>query len=232
MKLAIMQPYFLPYIGYFQLIKAVDKFIVFDDVNYIKKGWINRNRILVNGNEFTFTVPLEKASQNKQIREINLLSDNIWKGRLLETFDQTYKKAPMYLSVFPILEEIVEVRDRNLSAFVSNSILQICKYLEISLQLELSSLKYETALLKGQDKILRICEIEKADIYINPEGGINLYQKQVFEKQNIKLQFLRSRPVIYNRFNEKSLPFLSIIDVMMFNDKNMILDFLKEFELV
>src|SRR5664280_1221353 len=106
MKLGIMQPYLFPFIGYFQLINAVDKFIIFDDVNYINKGWINRNRILLNGKEFLFSIPLENASQNKLINEINLFDNFRWKGKLLKTINAAYKKAPMFNEVYPILEKI------------------------------------------------------------------------------------------------------------------------------
>ncbi len=227
-----MQPYFFPYIGYFQLINSVDKFIIFDDVNYIKKGWINRNRILINGKDFMFILPLEKVSQNKLIYEINLAPDTGWRNKLLGTFDAVFRKAPMYLKVFPILKEIMECRETNLSKFIANSIVQISKYLDISTLLEISSLKYDTAHLKGQDKILKICLLEKADIYINSIGGSTLYDSKTFEKHNIKLQFLKSKPVTYPRLKAESMPFLSIIDVMMFNEKESVINFLMAYELL
>jgi hypothetical protein len=232
MRLAIMQPYLFPYIGYFQLIKAVDKFILFDDVNYIKKGWINRNRILINGREFMFTIPLEKVSQNKMINEINLANDNGWKNKLLETFDAAFRKAPMYSDVFPILKEVIGVRERNLSVFIGNSIVQICNYLDIVSILELSSLKYNTTHLKGQDKILNICIQEEADTYLNSVGGAGLYSKKAFEELNINLKFLKPKLVIYPRLKVDSVPSLSIIDVMMFNEKDRVKSYLLEYELL
>ncbi len=231
MKIGIMQPYFLPYIGYFQLIKAVNKFILFDDVNYIKKGWINRNRIVINEKEFMFIIPLEKVSQNKLINEINITKDSEWKSRLVETFDATFRKAPMYSKVFPVLEEIITKNERNLSAFLTNSLVQICRYLDIKTPIELSSLKYKTTPLKGQDKILNICIQEDADIYFNPIGGTNLYNRKTFEEKGIKLQFLKSLPVIYPRFNGESIPFLSIIDLMMFIEQKRIIDYLSHYEM-
>lgn len=232
MKLAIMQPYLFPYIGYFQLIKAVDKFIIFDDVNYIKKGWINRNKILINGKEFMFTIPLEKLSQNKLIKEIDLPMDNVWKGKFLLTISAAYKKAPLFNIVFPMLEEIINTGERNLSTFISNSILQICKYLEISTHIIISSLQYDTTHLRGQSKILKICFLEKADTYINPIGGLGLYQKGAFEKQKIELLFLKSKTISYKQFKEDFIPFLSIIDILMFNTKDEICGYLNEFELL
>jgi hypothetical protein len=228
MKLGIMQPYLFPFISYFQLINAVDKFIIFDNVNYINKGWINRNRILLNGKEYMFTIPLEKVSQNKRINEIILFLGNGWKG----TVDAAYKKAPMFREVYPILEKIIYFDEQHLSSFIFNSIEQICNYLEISTPIVLSSLQYNTIHLKGQDKIIEICRIEKAGVYINPLGGFEIYQKEAFEKQKMKLIFLNSKPIIYKQFKSDFTPFLSIIDVIMFNDKDTISGYLNEYELL
>lgn len=232
MKLGIMQPYLFPYIGYFQLINAVDKFIIFDDVNYINKGWINRNRILLNGQEYMFTIPLNKASQNKLINEIDLSSDWKWKEKLLKTIETAYKKAPLFKLVYPLIERIITFEDRNLSIFISNSLEQICIYLDIKTQIISSSLQYNTTNLKGQKKILEICHSEQATVYINPVGGLEIYQKEVFEKMHIKLMFLQSKPINYDQFNNEFLPFLSIIDLMMFNGKDKISGYLKEFDFV
>jgi hypothetical protein len=232
MKLAIMQPYLFPYLGYFQLINAVDKFVILDDVNYIKKGWINRNRILLNGQEFIFTIPLEMASQNKLINEINLSLEGGWRRKLLKTFDAAYKKAPTFKVVYPLIERIIDFKERNLSTFISYSIEQICKYLEINTTIVYSSSQYETKNLKGQNKILEICKIEKARIYINPFGGLEIYQRKTFEKHSLKLMFLKSKPINYKQFRNDFKPFLSIIDVMMFNGKDIISGYLNEYELI
>jgi hypothetical protein len=232
MKLAIMQPYFLPYIGYFQLINATDKFIIFDDVNYIKKGWINRNRILLNGKEYLFTIPLENASQNKLINEIDHSPGSAWKVKLLKTFHSSYNKAPMFTEVYPMLEKIIDFENSHLSTFISNSIVQICNYLKIKTHIVLSSSQYDTTRLKGQEKILEICRKEHAGVYINPVGGFAIYQREAFNKEKVKLSFLNSKPIIYKQFGSDFIPFLSIIDVMMFNNKEKILGFLSEYELI
>lgn len=232
MKLAVMQPYFFPYIGYFQLINAVDKFVIFDDVNYIKKGWINRNKILLNNREFLFTAPLEESSQNRLICDANLFDDNKWKGKFLKTIHTAYKKAPMFKEIYAILEQIINLDEYHLSPYISNSIIQICNYLMIDTQIISSSIHYKTNHLKGQDKILEICRNEKAREYLNSIGGTGLYQKEAFEKQNIKLFFLKSKPVIYRQFRNNFVPSLSIIDIMMFNDKDIISSFLKDYELI
>jgi hypothetical protein len=232
MKLAIMQPYILPYIGYFQLINAVDKFVLFDDVNYIKKGWINRNRILLNNKEYLFTLPLEKVSQNKKINEINLLSDMGWKAKLLKTFKMAYKKAPMFETVYPLIADIISFDEFNLSIYLGNSINKICEYLNIKSCIVNSSVSYNTAEYKGQDKIIKICRQEKATEYINPAGGMNIYKYARFEEENIKLYFLKSNPIIYKQFDMDYISGLSIMDILMFNDKRQFSNFLNEYVLV
>ena len=110
MKVAIMQPYFFPYIGYFQLINLVDVFVVYDDVNYIKKGWINRNNILINKKSFLFSLPLQNMSQNKLINEIFLVEDTNWRISLLNTIQITYKNAPYFDEVYSLIEEIISYK--------------------------------------------------------------------------------------------------------------------------
>ncbi|HEY0111260.1 MAG TPA: WbqC family protein, partial [Fibrella sp.] len=116
MTLAIMQPYVLPYIGYIQLMNTVDTFVFYDDVAFINRGWVNRNRLLVNGKEYLFTIPLKEASQNKTIREIELANDPKWRGKLLKTIEQSYRKAPQYTVVMPMTERIINFQAENRSA--------------------------------------------------------------------------------------------------------------------
>lgn len=117
MKLAIMQPYFFPYIGYFQLIHAVDKFIILDDVNYINRGWINRNKIIINGEAKWFTLSLDKASQNKLIKEINISSKDVFHEKLLKTLKIFYGKAPYFNQVYDLLNKLFKIENYNLSSF-------------------------------------------------------------------------------------------------------------------
>ena len=104
MKIAIMQPYFFPYLGYWQLMNIVDKFVIYDDVNYIKRGWINRNRILVEGKPFYIHVPVMKASQNKIINEMEVFVDSSLRKKELKTIELAYKKAPFFDSVYPLIK--------------------------------------------------------------------------------------------------------------------------------
>lgn len=232
LKVAIMQPYFLPYIGYFQLINAVDVFILYDDVNFINKGWINRNNILVGNKASLFTIPLKEASQNKLIKEIEINQDGKWQNKLVKTIEQGYKKAPNFSDFFPVLSEIVNFSENNISKYIHNSILKICKYLEISTIISQSTTIFSNENLKAQTRIIDICKQKKASQYINPIGGQELYQKFDFEKENIKLNFLKTYPIQYQQFTSNFVPYLSIIDLIMFNEKSKIKSLLYEFELI
>jgi hypothetical protein len=232
MKLAIMQPYIFPYIGYFQLINAVDKFVIYDDVNFINRGWINRNRILVNGKDSLFTIPLKDASQNKLINEIDTNWDAAWKNKFLKTIEQSYKKAPFYKEGLEIIEKTFTIEELNTSSVIFNNLKVICEYLDIKTELVASSTIYQNTDLKAQERILYICLQEKANHYINPIGGLELYDKAYFESKNIKLNFIKAKPVVYSQFKNEFVPWLSMIDVLMFNSKEKIQEFLKEYELV
>ena len=224
MKLGIMQPYFFPYIGYFQLINAVDKYVIYDDVQFIKGGWINRNYILLNGDKHLINLYLSGASSNKTIKEIQV---QLNQSKLIKTIESSYKKAPMFNQVFPLFVKIMEFENLKLGSFLGNSIAEICKYLDIQTELIFSSEIQKENTLKGQDKVLHICELLNAEVYINAIGGKTLYKKSEFEKNNIKLNFLESSIKPYSQFNHEFIPGLSIIDVMMFNsveEINLMLD--------
>lgn len=232
LKVAIMQPYFMPYIGYFQLINAVDKFILYDDVSFINKGWINRNNILIGNKANLFTIPLKNASQNKLINEIEIIKDGKWQGKLLKTIEQSYKKAPHYSLISPILEEIINYSDNNISNFILNSIQKICNYLEINTLIIPSSKIFDNYEIKAQSRIIDICKKANANQYINPIGGTELYNKNDFEIENIKLNFIRTKPIKYKQFSNEFVPYLSIIDMIMFVEKSEIKLLLNEYELI
>ncbi|MEI6707785.1 MAG: WbqC family protein [Methylococcales bacterium] len=230
--IAIMQPYFLPYIGYFQLLAAVNKFVVLDDVNYINRGWVNRNRLLVNGTAHTFTIPLSGASQNKLICDIELVSDNSWRDKLVRTIRQSYKHAPCYTAVSELLESLINYPAMRLDEFLLNSLNEIVCYLSLDVEIVSSSRFYNNAQLKGQERILNICQQEHADVYINPIGGIDLYDRASFLEQDIQLYFLRSRPLSYSQGKTEHIPWLSILDVLMFNEPAAVRQLLTERDLV
>jgi WbqC-like protein family len=232
-SIAIMQPYFLPYIGYFQLMLAVGKFIVLDDVNYINRGWINRNRMLLNGDAHTFTVPLVGASQNKRICDIELVEGTVWREKLLKTIGQAYRHAPGYRAVWGLVEGIINYPSRKLDEFLLNSLRAVAYYLHIDTEIADSSRTYGNAELKGQDRIIDICKREAAGIYINPIGGTELYGREDFADAGIQLHFLKPRPIIYpQRAKGEFVPWLSILDVLMFNESNVVQQYLNEADLI
>lgn len=229
MKVAIMQPYFFPYIGYFQLIDAVDKFIVYDDVNYINRGWINRNNILINGRAGLISIPLQGASQNKRIKDIALVAEEKWKNTLLKTIEQNYKKAPFFSVVFNMICQVLNYNSSSISELNYKGIIMICKYLGITTEFVKTSEKYQNSELKGQYRILDICKKEGATHYYNPIGGTELYDRELFRKNALSLSFLKSNLEPYEQFQHEFIPALSILDVLMFRDtaafKKMLLNY-------
>lgn len=232
MTIGIMQPYIFPYIGYFQLINRVDKFIVYDDVAYINKGWINRNNILINGKASMFTLPLINASQNRLIREIETDNLEAWSRKFLKTIEQSYKKAPFYQETLAMLTQVFQSDPANIAELCTESLKATCQYLGINTEIVDSSVIYKNQHLKAQERILDICLQENADHYINPIGGMAIYDKQLFADNKILLNFIKSKPVKYKQFNNEFVPWLSMIDLLMFCSVEAIHDYLKEFELV
>lgn len=228
MKVAIMQPYFFPYLGYFQLISAVDVFVIYDDVNYINRGWINRNNILANGQAQRISLALGKSSQNSQINQIEVVDPG---ERLLKTIAQSYSKAPHFNTVYPMLEDILQHRDRNLGSYLSHLLTAVCGAMGIQTRLVRSSDLQKDNTLKAQAKILGICEELQATHYINSIGGKELYQPAVFLEHGVSLSFLETRPVSYRQFGQTFAPNLSIIDTLMFNNLEQCYKLLAEYDL-
>ena len=223
-----MQPYIFPYIGYFQLINSVDKFIVYDDVNYIKQSWINRNLILVNGKAFRFSVPLHDQSSFEKINKTFLSEKNYspWANKFLQTIEMNYKKSPFFHNVYPMLKKFFQSKNCSISELALNSLKLVAEYTGITTEFVDSSEKYNNQNLTSQTRILDICLKEKADTFINTTGGIKLYSKSDFLEKNIDLQFITSEEIVYSQFNINFISRLSIIDVLMFNDTSTIKDFL------
>jgi len=216
MKLAIMQPYFLPYSGYFQLMSAVDTFVVYDNIKYTKKGWINRNRILVNGQDALFSLPLKKDSDALGIVQREL-SSAFERNKLLNQFRGAYSRAPYFKEIFPVLEGIVNYPDDNLFAYLYHSLTTLAKLLGLKTQFVISSTLPVDVSLKGQEKVLSICQALDAQIYINAIGGQALYSKDVFAADGITLNFIHYQEAEYPQFGQPFIPYLSIVDVLMFN---------------
>jgi hypothetical protein len=232
MRLGIMQPYFLPYIGYFQLLESVDQFVVYDNIKYTKKGWINRNRMLLNGTDTIFSLPLRRGSDSLYVVERELAVE-FQRSKLLNQFKVAYGRAPQFELTYPVLERIVQHEEANLFRYIHHSIVQLCEHLGINTEIRISSEIVIDHELKGQDKVLALCKAAGADTYINTIGGVELYAKGDFRLQGIDLQFIKARPVEYVQFGNAFVPWLSIVDVLMFNPLNTVRAFINEnYELV
>lgn len=230
-KLGIMQPYFFPYIGYFQLISMVDKFVIYDNIEYTKKGWINRNRFLCNGNDKLFTLSLKKDSDYLDVVEREI-SDQFDKKKLLNQFEMAYKKAPYFTVTMPLIDKIIMFEESNLFRYIFHSVQCVCKTLGIDTEIIVSSSIPIDHSLKRQDKVLAFCECLNAGTYINSNGGIPLYNKDEFKKRNIDLFFFQCDNIVYSQFNNEFVPNLSIIDVMMFNSVEQVHELLNCYTLV
>ena len=232
MKVAVMQPYFFPYLGYFQLIDAVDLFIVYDNIKYTKKGWISRNRMLRHGEAVVFSLALKRASDALDVRERELAPD-FDRGRLLNQIREAYRLAPCFGQVFPLIEEVVQYGDRNLFRFLHNSIARTCEYLGIGTKIVKSSDIEIDHALRHQDRVLAICEKTGASVYVNAIGGVELYSREDFQARGIELRFIRPQQPEYRQFDAPFVPGLSIIDVMMFSPRSTIRECLvRNYELI
>jgi hypothetical protein len=231
MKLAIMQPYFFPYIGYWQLLHAVDRFIIYDDVNYIKGGWVNRNRILINDKPAYMTVPLHQASPFKRICDTNLQASPVWRDKIMKMIEMTYRRAPFFQDIFPVVEKLIRFESDNLSDYLVNQLQTLAVLFGITAQFVLTSRCYENNNLAGQNRVLDICKKEGAATYINPRGGTDLYDRVVFEERGVELKFIMPFSIAYEQFGATHVPWLSIIDIMMFNSKNQLSVLLNRYEL-
>ncbi len=232
MKIAIMQPYVFPYIGYFQLIHSVDKFIFLDNVNFIKKGWINRNRIIVNDNEHYFTIPCISVSQNKRICDTLIDWESDFLEKFIKTLQYNYKHSPYFEDVIEIIDIVFQQKPRTISELAIASILEFCKYVGLECEFKVASdqTNYQTD-LKSADRLIDIAKKENCSIYINAIGGIDLYSKEYFEKKSLKLYFLKTE-LIENFDQNYYISFHSIIDLAMYNSPNKIAIYLEQYELI
>ncbi len=229
-SVAIMQPYIFPYIGYFHLIQASSVFIFYDDVNYITRGWINRNRIINYDRDLLFTVPVSKASRNKLIKEIVPAIDDKWKNKFYKQMVHSYKKAPFFNDIIETIMSIFTTSHENITELSIASISTTFSYLGINFLHKKSSIcSPET---RGMEKASRLIEITKqlgCRHYINASGGEKLYSKKYFLDKGVNLLFVKSKPIEYRQHTSTFIPWLSIIDVLMFNKKQHIIDFLSNY---
>lgn len=211
-----MQPYFLPYIGYFQLIAAADVFVVYDNIKYTKKGWINRNRFLLNGSDALFSLPIKSDSDFRYVVERELASE-FRPEKLIKQFKGAYNRAPNFKETIQLIEKIVLFEDRNLFRFILHSLQMICRHLDIRTTICTSSNIPIDHQLKAQEKVLALCLERGAQTYINAVGGLKLYDKEIFAAHGIELKFIKPKPFEYAQLENEFVSWLSIVDVLMFN---------------
>jgi hypothetical protein len=227
MKLAIMQPYFVPYLGYFQLMATVNKFVLLDDVNYINRGWINRNRISLDGKQVWLTVPLAGASQNRLIHEIDIFADPGWKSRQAKLVAQAFAKAPYGAIARELHHRWLNRAEGRLSAFLYETLCDISRYLGIDTEIVPSSTVYPKNGLNAHHRILDICRREGADVYVNPPGGVDLYDKHIFAASGIHVVFLQPDLHPDTLRNGGNDAFLSMLELIAYNSPAVIKDCLR-----
>lgn len=213
--IAIMQPYFFPYIGYWQLIHAVDRFVIYDDVNYIKGGWINRNRLLINGEPVYITAPLYQSSPYKRICDTALQPSAVWRNKLVKMVEITYRKAPCFAEVFPVIESLIRYEADNLADYLAHQLQMLAAFMGIKTGFVVTSRCYDNEHLSGQSRVLDICKREKASIYLNLRGGQSLYDAEIFRGAGIELRFIVMRPSPYKQQGVEFVSSLSIVDALM-----------------
>lgn len=218
-KLAVMQPYLFPYVGYFQLVSAVDRLVFLDDVNYINRGWINRNRLLLSGQVRWFTVPVSGASQNSRINELHVQPGGSWRRKLLASVKQSYGKAPFFEQGYALLSSIILSEETSLSAIARGSVIAVARHLGLTTRFVTSTGRYLNEELRATERLIDICRQEGASQYFNLPGGMALYSAEDFSKAGVELHFLRPSLIEYPQFQRPFQPGLSILDVLMFNDR-------------
>lgn len=226
-RVAVMQPYFLPYLGYWQLLAAVDTFVVYDNLEYTKKGWINRNRMLVDGAPATFTLPVKAASDFAHIVEREI-ADDFKPGKLTAKFAGVYRAAPHWRQLESVLERILACPSKNLFEFLAHQLRVIAAELQLDADIVTSSTVPIDHSLRAQDKVLAFCTTLAADVYVNAPGGRALYSPDAFAAIGCELRFVDSHPVAYEQFDRPFVPGLSIADVLAFNPVEQIREWVHE----
>lgn len=231
MKLAVMQPYLFPYIGYYQLAFCSDMFVFYDDVTYIKNGYINRNSVLTKNGRQLFTLPVNNASSFTLIKDLDF-SENVKK--ILLTIQQAYSKAPYFSDIYPIIERIFKSENRNVTYMASQSIIEVFKYLDVDFKYIYASLVEYDNTKDAKHKLYQFCDIFHSNEYINTIGGSSLYSKEEFKNKNISLNFITTGDIYYNQFNIKQNfePNLSIIDLLMNESKEKVKKILNNYKII
>jgi len=233
MKLALMQPYFFPYVGYFQLIKAVDVFVVYDDVQFIKNGWINRNRILLDGEPAWMTLPVERGNLRDYINQRHFVNYQQACTKILNQLDAAYRHAPHFTETMSFVKSMLALEGANIAEILKQQLELTARHLGIATQFLISSrLPKQDSELFGQDRVIEICRAAKADVYCNSIGGVGLYDPSEFSKSGLALRFIKSHATPYKQFGEGFVPDLSIVDALMFTSSREVAGMTRNFDLI
>jgi len=236
MNLGIMQPYFMPYLGYFSLIKHTDRFILFDTVQFIRHGWIERNRILKQDGTWQYIqVPIIKPNgRDTIIKDVKINNDLDWENRIIAQLQHYKKKAPYYKETIELLTDVFSQRFDDIVTLNQVSLEKVCEYLGIKRSTEVFSkmgLDIEDA-TAPDEWALNICKaIPGADEYWNPIGGLSFFNRTKYENAGIKIYFQELVLTTYRQLGNEFEPGLSIIDVMMFNSPETINQMLDNYKL-
>lgn len=231
-----MQPYFFPYLGYFSLIKQTDKFILFDNVQFIKHGWIERNRILKPSNGWQYVaIPLIKHSRNTKIKDILINNEIDWRDKIFRQLEHYKKRAPFYSETVDVIRKALDIETPSIVKLNENIIKKVCEYININVDISVFSetdLKIEKP--NAPDEwALNICKtLENVEEYMNPEGGLEFFNREKYEKEGIMISFLKINLSQYSQRRQEFEAGLSIIDVMMFNQPTKINNMLDDYELL
>jgi len=234
MKIGIMQPYLFPYLGYFSLIKYTDKWIVFDMVQYIRHGWINRNRVLKPGGGWQYIiVPLEKHHRNTLIKDIKISKNINWRKQILGKLTYYKRIAPYYDKIIELVQDVLSLNTESIVTLNIYSLKKVCEYLDISFNYEVfSEMNLDIGSIQEPgDWALEISKVLRAKEYVNPPGAMDIFDKQKFRRAGVGLKFLKVELGEYNQKRGEFEPGLSIIDVMMFNGPEVISKFLDNYSI-
>ena len=221
-----MQPYFFPYLGYFQLVHAVDEFVFLDDVTFIKRGYINRNSLLLNGQVHRFTIPVQNISQFRPISGHYYLDSN---NRFLDLLYHGYHRAPYFQVIFELVSNVLSCTDCSVAAVNAKSVMATCRYLHAERSFHFSSLLDPKSARKGDDRLIHLCAHREASTYINAAGGRALYDARRFEANGVSLGFIESRFPAYRQKANGFVPGLSIIDALMWNSPEQVVEMLRHY---
>ena len=232
MKIAIMQPYFLPYIGYFQLMSSVDEFLILDDVNYIQRGWINRNRILLDGKEKYIIKPIRGASQNKRINELQFVDDPVYSENMMRTISYAFRKSFFYPELKGPVRDILLNPEPGVTDYLEYSLKRLCGILGIRVKISRASAYRGQINARGQEGIIELCRILGCDSYYNAIGGIKLYDKKRFSAEGIKLGFVKTNFEKMKTISRSSCLDFSILEIMADHEIDRVKDLLTCFDII